>query len=77
MGMKKLMRIWTMNEEARFRGVAFALVLAVGLCLTTTVARASDESDVRSVVQQVFQQSTIPCPHQPAAALRAIASPTL
>lgn len=45
-----------MNEEARFRGVAFALVLAVGLCLTTTVARASDESDVRSVVQQVFQQ---------------------
>jgi len=45
-----------MNKETRFRALAFALALGVGLCLTTTVARASDESDVRTVVQQVFQQ---------------------
>ena len=53
---KKLMKTWTMNRETRFRTLAFALVLAVGFCLTTEVARASDESDVRTVVQQVFQQ---------------------
>ena len=57
MGMKKkFMKIGTMNEETRFRALAFALVLGVGCGLTTTVARASDESDVRTVVQQVFQQ---------------------
>jgi hypothetical protein len=50
------MKTWTMNKEAGFRRLASALVLAVGFCLTTEVARASDESDVRTVVQQVFQQ---------------------
>jgi len=53
---KKLTKTWTMNKETRFRTLGFALVLAVGFCLTTEVARASDESDVRTVVQQVFQQ---------------------
>jgi len=57
MGMKKkLMKIWTMNEAPRLRGLAFVLALGFGLSLTTEVARASDESDVRTVVQQVFQQ---------------------
>src|SRR5258705_11411637 len=53
---KKLMKTSTMNKEIGFRTLTFALVLAVGFCLTTEVARASDESDVRTVVQQVFQQ---------------------
>ena len=57
MGMKKkLKKTWTMNKDTRVRALAFALVLAVGFCLTTEEARASDESDVRTVVQQVFQQ---------------------
>ena len=56
MGMKKkLTKTWTMNKETGFRTLGFALALAVGFCLTTE-ARASDESDVRTVVQQVFQQ---------------------
>ena len=57
MGMKKkIMKISTMNEAPRFRGLAFVLALGFGLSLTTEVARASDESDVRTVVQQAFQQ---------------------
>ena len=50
------MKIWTMNKETGFRKLAFALVLVAGFWLTAEVARASDESDVRNVVQQVFQQ---------------------
>jgi hypothetical protein len=53
---KKLMKTWTMNKETEFRKLAFALLLVAGFCLTTDLARASDESDVRTVVQQVFQQ---------------------
>src|SRR5258705_11533939 len=53
---KKLMKTWTMTKETGFRKLAFALVLVAGFCLTTDLARASDESDVRNVVQQVFQQ---------------------
>lgn len=57
MGMKKeLMKTSMMNKETGFRTLAFALVLGAGFCLTTKAARASDESDVRTVVQQVFQQ---------------------
>ena len=57
MGMqKKATKTWTMNKETGFRTLGFALMLAVGFCLTTKVALASDESDVRTVVQQVFQQ---------------------
>ena len=57
MGMKKgLMKTCTTNKESGFRTLAVALVLAAGFCFTTTVARASDEGDVRTVVQQVFQQ---------------------
>ena len=53
---KKLMKTWMMNKETGFRTLAFALVLGVGYCLTVKVVRASDEGDVRTVVQQVFQQ---------------------
>lgn len=53
---KKLMKICTMNRETGLGRLAFALVLSMGFCLTTEVARASDENDVRTVVQQVFQQ---------------------
>ena len=57
MGMKKkLMKTWTMNKKMGFRTPAFVLVLGVGFYLMTNVTRASDESEVRSVVQQVFQQ---------------------
>ena len=52
---KKLMKTWMMNKTA-FRTLAFSLMLAAAFCVTTKVARASDESDVRTVVQQVFQQ---------------------
>lgn len=45
-----------MNKEMGFRTPAFVLVLGVGFYLMTNVTRASDESEVRSVVQQVFQQ---------------------
>ena len=53
---KKLLKTWTMNKETGFRTFGFALVLAVAFCLATEVAHASDEGDVRTVVQQVFQQ---------------------
>jgi len=57
MGMKKrLMKTWTMNKESGFRNLGVALMLAIWFCFSTTVANGSDESDVRTVVQQVFQQ---------------------
>lgn len=39
-----------------FKTPALALLLTVVLCLGASAARASEESDVRSVVQKVFQQ---------------------
>jgi hypothetical protein len=45
-----------MRNKPGLRTLGVALLLTGGLLLTTSVARASDEGDVRSVVQQVFQQ---------------------
>ncbi len=50
------MKIWTRNKRLGFKQEALVVTLAVLFCLTTSVARASDEGDVRAVVQQVFQQ---------------------
>ncbi|HEV7684353.1 MAG TPA: hypothetical protein VGO68_19735 [Pyrinomonadaceae bacterium] len=44
-----------MNKQPGFRTLAVTQLLAL-LLFAASVARASDESDVRSVVQQVFQQ---------------------
>ena len=66
--------------------IKFGITLVLGalLCALSSVAYASDESDVRSVVQQVFQQlksrdygsSMIRCRRQLAAACRGINSST-
>lgn len=53
---KKLTKIWTMSKGSGFRTPAAALALAALFCLATGVAQASEEGDVRNVVQQVFQQ---------------------
>lgn len=50
------MKIWTMSDGSGLRTPAFALLLTVVLCLASGSVRASEEGDVRSVVQQVFQQ---------------------
>ena len=52
---KRLTKTLTTNKRFRFRVRAVALMLAVA-SLSTTVARASDEGDVRTLVQQVFLQ---------------------
>lgn len=44
-----------MNKKFRLAAARFALVLPLALMLTAT-AEASDESEVRGVVQKVFQQ---------------------
>ena len=50
------MKIWTRNKRLGFKQEVLVVTLAVLFCLTTNVAHASDEGDVRGVVQQVFQQ---------------------
>ena len=45
-----------MNKKPGFRKLAVTQLLALLLFSAASVARASDESDVRNVVQQVFQQ---------------------
>jgi hypothetical protein len=45
-----------MNSEFALRTVGIALLLTGAICVASSPARASDEGDVRSVVQQVFQQ---------------------
>jgi hypothetical protein len=50
------MKIWTMNNRLGLRTPALALLLTSVFCLATSVARASEEGDVRTIVQQVFQQ---------------------
>jgi hypothetical protein len=45
-----------MNRTSRFKTPAIALLVAGMLFLCPGVARASEETDVRGVVQQVFQQ---------------------
>ena len=49
------MKIWMKNRRYGFRLRKFALVIVV-VGLIATAARASEEGNVRSVVQQVFQQ---------------------
>ena len=46
----------TTDKRSILRTLAVALLLTAGFCLTTNVVRASDEGDVRTVVQRVFQQ---------------------
>ena len=53
---KRLMTTWTISKRSGFRTQAAALALAAGFCMATGVAHASEEGDVRAVVQQVFQQ---------------------
>ena len=53
---KKLMKTWTKNRRSGLRSPAVALALALTFCCGASVARASEEGDVRAVVQQVFQQ---------------------
>lgn len=50
------MKNWMMNKKTVFRTLAVTQLLMLGLFLAAGVVQASDESDVRSVVQQVFQQ---------------------
>ena len=50
------MKIWMMNKGSGLRPPAFALLLTIVLCLASGSVRASDEGDVRNVVQKVFQQ---------------------
>jgi hypothetical protein len=57
--MKKIMTIRAMNNRFGSKTQTLVLLTAVfclALCLAPTVARASEEGDVRTVVQQVFQQ---------------------
>ena len=50
------MKIWTSDKSSGFKMGALVAALAALFCFTQNVARASDEGDVRAVVQQVFQQ---------------------
>jgi hypothetical protein len=53
---KKVVKIQMTTNASRFKTTAFAL-LAVGmLWFSPTAARASEETEVRGVVKQVFQQ---------------------
>jgi hypothetical protein len=52
----KLTKIWTMNNLSGFKLRPVALMLMVLFCLATGTAHASEEGNVRGVVQQVFQQ---------------------
>jgi hypothetical protein len=52
----KLRKIWTMNKRSRLGTVALGLTAIAWLCCAPGVVCASDEGDVRGVVQQVFQQ---------------------
>jgi hypothetical protein len=51
---KKLMKIWTMTRI--FGPKTPALILMAVFCLATATTQASEEGNVRGVVQQVFQQ---------------------
>ena len=50
------MKIWMMNKGSGLRPPAFALLLTIVLCLASGSVRASEEGDVRNVIQKVFQQ---------------------
>jgi hypothetical protein len=56
---KKLMKtgtIMTLIKRLGFRGLAAAPLLTLMFCLAAGRAHATEEGDVRNVVQQVFQQ---------------------
>jgi len=50
------MKIWKMNKNYNFKAAIFGLTLTTLLFCAAGAAHASDESDVRGVVQQVFHQ---------------------
>ncbi|MEP6818322.1 MAG: hypothetical protein ABJA18_02240 [bacterium] len=50
------MKTWTINKGSDLRPQAFVFLLTLVLCLASSSVSASEESDVRNVVQQVFQQ---------------------
>ena len=47
---------WTMNKRSGLGTVALVVAALAWFCCAPGVVRASDEGDVRGVVQQVFQQ---------------------
>jgi hypothetical protein len=53
---KKVVKIQKMNKTSGFKMPAIALLIVGTLWLSASVVRASEETDVRGVVQQVFQQ---------------------
>ena len=53
---KKGLKIQMTTRISGFKATTFALLMIVTVWLTPNVARASDETEVRGVVQQVFQQ---------------------
>jgi hypothetical protein len=53
---KKVMKIQMTNKTSGFKTAAIALLVVGMLWLSPSVARASEETEVRGVVQQVFQQ---------------------
>jgi hypothetical protein len=53
---RKVLKIQMMTKTSRFKTAAVVLLAFGMLSLFTGTARASEETDVRGVVQQVFQQ---------------------
>lgn len=53
---KRVVKIQMMNKTSGFKTPAIALLIVGTLWLSPGVARASGETEVRGVVQQVFQQ---------------------
>jgi len=53
---KKVVKIQMMTKTSGFKTPAIALLIVGTLWLSPGVARASEETEVRGVVQQVFQQ---------------------
>jgi hypothetical protein len=53
---KKIVKIQIMTNTSRFQTAAIVLLAVGTLWLFTGTARASQETDVRGVVQEVFQQ---------------------
>jgi hypothetical protein len=53
---KRVVKIQMMTRTSGFKTAAIALLIVAMLLISSGVARASEETDVRGVVQQVFQQ---------------------